>query len=97
MTAAGPATLSLRTKAPILPTAVYFEGPSHRGVIESPVEYERTGKLKEQVQQLIIKIDQIRRHEQVNEIVDTDFFNDLQKRAKELRNKGQDSGGETGI
>lgn len=46
---AGPATLSLRTKAPILPTAVYFEGPSHRGVIESPVEYERTGKLRDDV------------------------------------------------
>ena len=46
---AGPATLSLRTKAPILPTAVYFEGPSHRGVIEAPVEYERTGKLRDDV------------------------------------------------
>lgn len=49
--------------------------------------YDRTVKLKEQVQELIIKIDQIRRNEQVNEIVDTEFFTDLQKRARELRDK----------
>lgn len=51
--------------------------------------YERTIKLKEQVKDLIIKIDQIRREEQVSEIVDTDFFNSLQKRAKELRARSQ--------
>lgn len=51
--------------------------------------YERTVKLKEQVKDLIIKIDQIRRHEQVSEIVDSDFFNTLQKRAKEMRERGQ--------
>lgn len=49
--------------------------------------YDRTVKLKEQVQELIIKIDQIRRNEQVNEIVETDFFTDLQKRAREMRDK----------
>ena len=53
----------------------------------------RTSKLKEQVQQLIIKIDQIRRKEQVNEVVETDFFNDLQKRAGELRKRGADGEG----
>ncbi|HCK65927.1 MAG TPA: histidine kinase [Anaerolineae bacterium] len=51
--------------------------------------YERTVKLKEQVKDLIIKIDQIRRQEQVSEITDTDFFNTLQQRAKEMRNKGK--------
>jgi methyl-accepting chemotaxis protein len=51
--------------------------------------YERTIKLKEQVKDLIIKIDQIRRQEQVSEIVDTDFFNTLQQRAKEMRDRGQ--------
>jgi methyl-accepting chemotaxis protein len=51
--------------------------------------YDRTVKLKEQVKELIIKIDQIRRTEQVSEITDTDFFTDLQKRASELRNKGK--------
>jgi KDO2-lipid IV(A) lauroyltransferase len=46
---AGPATLALRTGAAILPTAVYFEGPSHRGVIGAPIEFERTGKLRADV------------------------------------------------
>jgi hypothetical protein len=47
--------------------------------------------LKEQVQQLIIKIDHIRRKEQVDEVVATDFFSDLQKRASELRKRGDES------
>ncbi len=55
--------------------------------------YTRTGKLKEQVQQLIIKIDQIRRKEQVSQVIETDFFTDLQKRAGELRKRGTDGGG----
>ena len=55
----------------------------------------RTSKLKEQVQQLIIKIDQIRRKEQVDEVVETDFFSDLQKRAGELRKRAE--GGEEGV
>lgn len=50
----------------------------------------RTLKLKEQVQQLVIKIDQLRRKEQVAEVVETDFFNDLQKRASELRKRGDE-------
>ena len=49
--------------------------------------YERTSKLKNQVNQLIIKIDEIRRKEQVDEVTDSDFFNGLQKRANELRNR----------
>lgn len=55
--------------------------------------YARTGILKQQVQQLIIKIDQIRRKEQVSEVTDTDFFNDLQKRAQDLRKRGQEDEG----
>jgi len=51
--------------------------------------HERTGKLKQQVSQLIIKIDEMRRKEQVNEITDSDFFNDLQKRATEFRKRDQ--------
>lgn len=50
----------------------------------------RTTKLKEQVQQLVIKIDQLRRKEQVAEVVETDFFTDLQKRAGELRKRGEE-------
>ena len=41
----GPATLSLRTGAPLLPAAVYFEGRmgGHRGVIRPPVDAARIG------------------------------------------------------
>ncbi|HVX16974.1 MAG TPA: phosphatidylinositol mannoside acyltransferase [Acidimicrobiales bacterium] len=45
----GPATLALRTGAPILPTAVYFEGSGHHSVIEPPVPAERQGSLREDV------------------------------------------------
>jgi len=54
--------------------------------------YERTGKLKSQVNQLIIKIDELRRKEQVDDVTESDFFNDLQKRANELRRKDQSPG-----
>lgn len=54
--------------------------------------YARTIKLKEQVQQLTIKIDEMRRKEQVAEVVDSEFFTDLQKRARELRNKDKGEG-----
>lgn len=39
----GPATLALRSGAPILPTAAYFEGRGHRAVIRPPVPVERSG------------------------------------------------------
>jgi phosphatidylinositol dimannoside acyltransferase len=46
----GPATLSLRTGAPILPTAVYFRGRrSHHGVVRPPLSTERTGRLRDDV------------------------------------------------
>jgi hypothetical protein len=57
--------------------------------------YSRTVKLKEQVQQLTIKIDEIRRQEQVSELTNTDFFNDLQKRAQEIRNREKDDKGKS--
>ena len=57
--------------------------------------HARTGMLKQQVQQLIITIDQIRRNEQVSEVVDTEFFNDLQNRARELRKDKQDDEDDT--
>jgi lauroyl/myristoyl acyltransferase len=46
---AGPATLSLRTGAPILPTAIYHEGRRHRGVARPPVPTVRTGSLRDDV------------------------------------------------
>ena len=46
----GPATLALRTGAPILPTAVYFDGPSSRhAVVLPPLDTTRHGKLREDV------------------------------------------------
>lgn len=48
---AGPATLSLRTGAPILPTGVYFQGRrNHFALVEPPLVIERTGKLRKDVQ-----------------------------------------------
>jgi lauroyl/myristoyl acyltransferase len=47
---AGPATLSLRTGAPVLPTAVYFQGrDGHHGLVRPPVTIERTGKFRTDV------------------------------------------------
>lgn len=38
----GPAMLALRTGAPLLPCAIYYEGESHHGVVRPPVPAERT-------------------------------------------------------
>ena len=47
---AGPATLALRTGAPLLPTAVY-DRPGQRalGVIRPPLQFERAGRLRDDV------------------------------------------------
>ncbi len=44
---AGPATLAIRSGAPLLPTAIYFEGKGHRAVIRPPLPVERTGRLRD--------------------------------------------------
>ena len=51
---AGPATLAIRTGAPILPTAVYFRGRGngHHAVIRPPVPIQRLGRLREDVQRV---------------------------------------------
>jgi len=47
---AGPATLALRTGAPILPAAIYFDGPSNRhAVVLPPLDTIRRGPLREDV------------------------------------------------
>lgn len=46
---AGPVTLALRTGAPVLPTAVYFDGRGHRGVIRPPLALARSGSLRADV------------------------------------------------
>jgi KDO2-lipid IV(A) lauroyltransferase len=48
---AGPATIGLRTRAPILPCAVYFTDRvnGHLGVVRPPISLERQGTLREDV------------------------------------------------
>jgi KDO2-lipid IV(A) lauroyltransferase len=47
---AGPATLALRTGAPLLPTAVYFDDHGrHRGVVRPAIDLTRQGSLREDV------------------------------------------------
>lgn len=46
---AGPATLALRTGAALLPTAVYFQGRGHLGVIRPPVATDRQGRLRDDI------------------------------------------------
>jgi len=53
--------------------------------------YIREQSLKLEIQQLRIEIDETKRQQQVSEIVDTDFFSDLQTRAQEIRSRGRRS------
>ncbi len=46
---AGPATLALRTRAPLLPVACYFDGRHHHAQVLPPVPAERRGRLKDDV------------------------------------------------
>jgi phosphatidylinositol dimannoside acyltransferase len=46
---AGPATLAVRTGAPLLPTAVYFEGRGHHAIVGKPVSTERQGRFRDDV------------------------------------------------
>ncbi len=45
----GPATLALRTGAPLLPTAVYWQDHSRHGVVRPPLVVERQGRLRDDV------------------------------------------------
>ena len=49
MLPSGPATLALRTGAPLLPTAVYFRGHGCHGVVRPPIPAERQGRLRDDV------------------------------------------------
>lgn len=47
---AGPAMLALRTGAPLITAAVYFEGEHrHRAVVQPPLEAKREGRLRDDV------------------------------------------------
>jgi CHASE3 domain sensor protein len=49
--------------------------------------YSREQGLKLQIQQLRIEIDEVKRQQQVREIVETDFFQDLQSKARVMRGR----------
>ena len=56
---AGPAMLSLRTGAPLIPAAVYFEGrgSEHFGLVRPAVRHERSGaRLREEVRGMTSKL-----------------------------------------
>lgn len=57
---AGPATLALRTGAVLLPTAVYFEGSGHLGIVRPPIPVERSG---EGLRADVARITQVLAHE----------------------------------
>jgi KDO2-lipid IV(A) lauroyltransferase len=46
---AGPAVIALRTGAPLLPTAVYDQGPGHHGVVRPPIDVTRHGRFRADV------------------------------------------------
>jgi KDO2-lipid IV(A) lauroyltransferase len=46
---AGPAVIALRTGAPLLPTAVYDQGPGHHGVVRPPIDVTRCGRFRSDV------------------------------------------------
>ena len=48
----GPATLALRTGAPLVPTAIYFRGTGHAAVVRPPIPVEREGRLREDVERV---------------------------------------------
>jgi GAF domain-containing protein len=50
--------------------------------------YIREQELRQEIQQLRIEIDATKREQQVEEIVETDFFRDLQTKAKAMRQRG---------
>jgi hypothetical protein len=53
--------------------------------------YQREKRMKQQIQAFQIEIDQAKRQNQVKEIVETDFFQDLAIKAKALRQQQQTS------
>ena len=65
---AGPATLALRTGAPLLPCAIYYGGPSgHFAAFRPPLDATRTGRFRDDVRRLTQALaheleDLIRRH-----------------------------------
>lgn len=55
---AGPATLALRSGAPLVTAATYFDGRRHRFVVEKPLEVDRRGRLRDDVTRITADIAQ---------------------------------------
>ena len=59
----GPALLALRTGAPLLPTAVYFEGGRCHGYVSPALDTERRGRLRDDVtrvtQDLAVRLEEL--------------------------------------
>jgi HAMP domain-containing protein len=51
--------------------------------------YTREQRLKQEVQKLRIEIDEVKRQQQVDAIVETDFFRDLEAKARTMRERGK--------
>ena len=54
---------------------------------------QREQALKEQIRELKVEIDQSKRQKEVSQIVDSEYFRDLKKRASELRSKASERSG----
>jgi hypothetical protein len=50
---------------------------------------KREEALKQQVQQLIIEVDEVKRQKKVQELTESEFFEDLQATAQKIRRKRQ--------
>lgn len=53
--------------------------------------YIREQQLKQEIRQLRIEIDEVKRQKQVEEIVETDFFQELKNKAEQIRKRGRRS------
>ncbi len=53
--------------------------------------YAREERLKQEVQELRIEIDQVKQARQVAEITETDYFQELQQKARHLKNRAEGS------
>lgn len=58
--------------------------------------HARFARMQQEIRKLVIEIDETKREKQVAEITDTDYFRDLQRRAKELRARSGGGGGDDG-
>ena len=55
--------------------------------------YKREENLKQQVKELKIEIDQVKAKQQIKEIVETEFFESIAAKAKDIRARTSRTGG----